>query len=148
MSFAGSHNALEKIISLQISDLVTDEQVTVNPSILENYDKVIVLHNEYVTQEEFEAITHHPNVLYLYPNALYALVSYDSKFDSITLERGHGFRGVNDAFNWQPSMSTRDEYNRSCKNWHLERASNGSVLNCYPEADILHDSKLVSTIIS
>ncbi len=146
MYYAGSGNALQKIESLGISDIVTDEQVTENPSILANYSRVIVLHNEYVTQAEFDAITHHPHVLYLYPNALYALVSYNPASDTITLERGHGYNGVNDAFNWPPSMSTKDEYNIACQNWRLEKVSNGSELDCYPEQDILHDTKLVSMI--
>jgi hypothetical protein len=147
MYYAGSSNAFQKIVSLGISDVVTDEQVTENPSILANYGKVIVLHNEYVTQAEFDAITHHPHVLYLYPNALYALVSYNPSADIITLERGHGYNGVRNAFNWPPSMSTKDEYNTSCNNWQLEKAANGSVLDCYPEFDILHDAKLLSMII-
>jgi hypothetical protein len=148
MNYAGSSNALKKIESLGVADVVTDQQVTANPSILAHYRKVIILHNEYVTQTEFDAITHHPNVLYLYPNALYALVSYNPKDATITLEKGHGFGGVNNAFGWQPSMSTKDEYNISCKNWQLEKATNGSVLDCYPELDIVHDTKLISTIIA
>jgi hypothetical protein len=142
MEYAGSNNALKKIESLGISDVLTDEQVAKNPSILTNYSKIIVLHNEYVTQAEFNAITRHPNVLYLYPNALYALVSYNPTAGTITLERGHGYGGINEAFGWKPSMSTKDEYNTSCKNWQLEKAVNGVVLNCYPESDILHDAKL------
>ncbi|AIF84102.1 hypothetical protein NTE_02045 [Candidatus Nitrososphaera evergladensis SR1] len=146
MDYAGSSNALKKIESLGISDVVTDEQVTKNPSILASYEKVIVLHNEYVTQAEFDAITRHPDVLYLYPNALYALVSYNPVSNTITLQKGHGYKGVNDAFNWPPSRSTKDEYNTSCKNWQFEKASNGSVLDCYPEFDILHDAKLMSLV--
>lgn len=142
MEYAGSNNALKKIESLGISDVLTDEQVAKNPSILTNYSKIIVLHNEYVTQAEFNAITRHPNVLYLYPNALYALVSYNPTAGTITLERGHGYGGINEAFGWKPSMSTKDEYNTSCKNWQLEKAVNGVVLNCYPESDILHDARL------
>jgi hypothetical protein len=144
--YAGSGNALQKIASLGISDIVTDEQVTEDPSILGNYSKVIVLHNEYVTQAEFDAITHHPHVLYLYPNSLYALVSYYPASNTITLLRGHGYKGVNDAFNWPPSMSTKNEYNTGCNNWQLEKVSNGSALDCYPELDILHDTKLISMI--
>lgn len=142
MEYAGSNNALKKIESLGISDVLTDEQVAKNPSILTNYSKIIVLHNEYVTQAEFDSITRHPNVLYLYPNALYALISYNPTAGTITLERGHGYGGINEAFGWKPSMSTKDEYNTSCKNWQLEKAVNGVVLNCYPESDILHDAKL------
>jgi hypothetical protein len=57
--------------------IITDVDVDKNPTILDSYDKVILLHNEYVTKKEFDAITSHPNVIYLYPNALYAEVQYD-----------------------------------------------------------------------
>jgi hypothetical protein len=142
MEYSGSNNALKTIELLGISDVVTDQQVTENPSVLANYSKVIILHNEYVTQAEFDAITRHPDVLYLYPNALYALVSYNPGAGTITLVRGHGYGGINNAFGWKPSMSTKDEYNTGCKDWQLEKAVNGAVLNCYPEFDILHDAKL------
>jgi hypothetical protein len=148
MDYASSNNALEMIKSLGITDVVTDELVTENPSLLENYEKVIVLHNEYVTQAEFDAIIHHPDVLYLYPNALYALVSYNPGAGTITLERGHGYRGITNAFYWGPSMSTKDEYNTGCKGWQFEKAANGIVLNCYPESDILHDAKLWIAIMN
>jgi hypothetical protein len=146
MNYSGSYNALAMIKSLGISDKVTDEQVTENPSLLTNYGKVIVLHNEYVTQAEFDSIVHHHDVLYLYPNALYALVSYNASARTITLERGHGYRGINDAFGWAPSASTKSEYNTDCKDWHFEKAVNGSVLDCYPEHDILHDPRLWAAI--
>lgn len=146
MNYSGSSNALAIIKSLGISDTVTDEQVTENPSLLANYGKVIVLHNEYVTQKEFNSIVHHPDVLYLYPNSLYALVSYNASAGTITLVRGHGYRGINDAFKWAPSASTKNEYDTSCRGWRLERAVNGSVLDCYPEHDILHDPRLWAVI--
>lgn len=148
MDYAGSSNALKTIQSLGTVDVVTDEQVTENPSLLANYDRVIILHNEYVTRAEFAAITRHPDVLYLYPNALYALVSYDPGAGTITLQRGHGYGGINDAFGWGPSMSTKDEYNTACKNWQFEKAVNGAVLDCYPEFDILHDAKLLFVIMN
>jgi hypothetical protein len=142
MNYAASYNALRMIKEQGIADVVTDQRVTKNPYLLSNYRKVIVLHNEYVTQAEFDAITHHPNVLYLYPNALYALVSYHPEDATITLERGHSYGGVNNAFGWGPSMSTKFEYDTSCKSWRLIRISNGAMLNCYPEYPILHNEKL------
>ena len=49
---------------------ITDVDIDKNPSILQQFDKVIMLHNEYVTRTMFDAITNHPNVLYLYPNEI------------------------------------------------------------------------------
>ena len=65
--------------------VVTDSDVDQNPGILKQYKRVIILHNEYVTNSEFNAITHHPNVIYLYPNALYAEVSSNYNTGTITL---------------------------------------------------------------
>jgi len=69
-------NAVQ-VLKLLGYSFVTDIDVDKNPSILSKYNKVIILHNEYVTKKEFNAITSHPNVIYLYPNALYAEVKPD-----------------------------------------------------------------------
>ena len=55
-------------------DFLTDDEVDKNPDLLENYDTVILLHNEYVTKKAFDAISTHPNIIFLFPNALYAEV--------------------------------------------------------------------------
>ena len=68
---------------------ITDVDIDKNPSILQQFDKIIMLHNEYVTRTMFDAITNHPNVLYLYPNALYAEIEVDYIDETITLIRGH-----------------------------------------------------------
>ena len=81
---------------------VTDEDVDKNPDILKQYKRVIVLHNEYVTQREFGAITQHPHVIYLYPNALYAKVSVDYWNNTTTLILGHGYPDstIRNGFGW------------------------------------------------
>jgi hypothetical protein len=146
MRYAGSNNAIDIIKSKDIADIVSDEQVTLNPSILKNYRKVIVLHNEYVTQKEFDAIRQHRHVLYLYANALYAQVTYDSKHETITLEKGHGYKGISHAFRWGPAKTTKYEYDTSCRDWHLKRVINGLMLQCYPENRILSDERLWEAI--
>ena len=67
---------------------ITDIEIDKDPSILQQFDKVIMLHNEYVTRAMFDAITSHPNVIYLYPNALYAEIEVDYIDETITLIRG------------------------------------------------------------
>ena len=71
--------------------IITDIDVAKNPEILSDYDKIIMLHNEYVTKEMFDAITSHPNVVYLYPNALYAEINVNYDDDTISLIRGHNY---------------------------------------------------------
>ena len=45
--------------------VINDLDVDSNPEILKEFDTVILLHNEYVTEKEFLAVTSHPNVIYL-----------------------------------------------------------------------------------
>lgn len=112
--------------------MVNDQQLDKNPEILKKYKKVIVLHNEYVTQREFNAITTHSKVLYLYPNSLYAKVILNAN-NTITLSRGHGYpNGTKNGFDWRDD-TTKYEMDRDCNNMKFINVSNGVALNCYPE---------------
>ena len=126
---------------------ITDMDIDKNPAMLKKYDKVIILHNEYVTQREFDAITKHPNVVYLFPNALYAKVATDYQKGTITLIRGHGYpdKTISNGFNWKNDNS-RYEYNYKCDNWNLYKVSNGKMMNCYPEYKILYDKSLLLSL--
>ena len=78
-------------LSLLGYNSLTDMEIDKNPDVLAQFDKVIMLHNEYVTRAMFDAITSHPNVIYLYPNALYAEIEVDYVDETITLIRGHNY---------------------------------------------------------
>jgi hypothetical protein len=129
-------------------DNVTDVDVDKNPEILKQYQRVIVLHNEYVTKKEFVAITSHPNVLYLYPNALYAEIKVNYNTNQITLVRGHGYPtpSLGNGFGWKFDNS-RFEYDTNCKNWSFYKITNGMMLNCYPELRVAYDKSLLSSIV-
>lgn len=126
---------------------ITDIDIDKNPKILEQYDEVILLHNEYVTQREFDAITNHPQVLYLYPNALYAKVSINYWNDTVTLVRGHGYPNntIGNGFGWKFDNS-KLEYDRVCDNWNFHKIDNGMMLNCYPEGRLDYDISLLQAI--
>jgi len=127
--------------------IISDIDVDQDPNILKKYDKVILLHNEYVTKKEFDAITSHPNVLYLYPNALYAEVKIDYDTNLLTLQRGHNFpeSHITNGFDWKFDNSPL-EYNIDCKDMGFDRIENGWMLNCYPERPI-HQSKILLNMI-
>lgn len=132
-------NAVQALYLLGYS-FITDVDVDKDPSILSNYDKVIVLHNEYVTKKEFDAITEHPSVIYLYPNALYAEVETNYDDNTITLIRGHNYPSseIRNGFDWEFDNSQL-EYNLECKNMEFYKIHNGWMLNCYPE-NVIHKS--------
>jgi len=121
-------------------DFLTDIQVDKNPELLQNYDTVILLHNEYVTQKQFDAISTHPNLIFLHPNALYALVTVDYNSNSITLIQGHDYPPENpmkNGFNYEIEQRFHDyEYDNKCENWEFIEIENGFHLNCYPETII------------
>ncbi len=129
-------------------EVVSDVYVHNNPEKLKDYDKVIVLHNEYVTKTEFNAITSHPKVMYLYPNAMYAEVEYFPDSNSITLIRGHNFpdKEIRNGFNWKFDNTHPFEFDNACVEWEFYEIDNGVMLNCYPENLILIDKELLKAI--
>jgi hypothetical protein len=122
---------LEKLGYETITDIVVDK----NPDILKEFDSIILLHNEYVTQTMFDTITKHPNVIYLYPNALYAEIDVNYEKNQITLIKGHEYPSpeIKNGFNWEYDNTHPYEFDRDCLNWEFYDIPNGKMLNCYPE---------------
>ena len=144
--YSGSLNAV-KVLNLLGYSFVTDIEVDKNPKILQEYDKVILLHNEYVTKNEFEAIVNHSNVVYLYPNALYAEIKTNYEDNTITLVRGHSYpdQEIRNGFDWKFDNSEL-EYDLLCKDWNFNKIDNGVMLNCYPENVIFINFELLKAI--
>ena len=137
-------NAIQILNHLDYS-FISDIEVNENPSIIQKYDKVILLHNEYVTKKEFSAIVNHPNVIYLYPNSLYAEIEFDDEKDEIKLIRGHSYpiSSIDNGFDWEFDNTRPYEFNTQCTNWEFHQIDNGVMLNCYPEQIIWKDELLL-----
>jgi len=114
---------------------ITDIELDKNPSILQQFDKVIMLHNEYVTRTMFDAITNHPNVIYLYPNALYAEIEVNYIDETITLIRGHNYPEpkIINGFDWEFENTHPYEFDSKCFDMEVYSIKNGWMTNCYPE---------------
>ena len=127
---------------------ITDIDLDKNPNILKEFDTVILLHNEYVTQSMFNAIINHPHVIYLYPNALYAEIEVDYKNNEITLIRGHGYpeSTIGNGFDWEYENTHPYEYDENCFDWEFYRIPNGEMLNCYPEKVLISNIELLKEI--
>jgi hypothetical protein len=132
------------ILNLLDYPYVMDQDIDKNPDILKQYKRVIVLHSEYVTQKEFDAITSHPDVIFLYPNALYARVTANYDNNTITLVRGHGYPdiGVRNGFGWS-SDNSKYEYDVTCNDWDFYHKDNFTFLNCYPEYHLLVSEEML-----
>ena len=120
---------------------ITDVEIDQNPGILQQFDKVIMLHNEYVTRAMFDAITSHPNVVYLYPNALYAEIEVDYVDETITLIRGHNYPEpqITNGFDWEFDNTHPYEYDSLCADMKFYQIENGWMTNCYPESFFLEN---------
>jgi hypothetical protein len=120
---------------------LTDAEIDRNPGILQQFDKVIMLHNEYVTRAMFDAITSHPNVIYLYPNALYAEIEVDYVDETITLIRGHNYPEpeISNGFDWKFDNTHPYEFDNLCADMEFYQIENGWMTNCYPENFFLKD---------
>lgn len=146
IEYTSSANGI-KILAMLGYPIFSDVNIALNPEVLKTYDKVILMHNEYVTKEMFEAITNHPKVLYLYPNALYAEIEYDEQLHSITLIKGHFYpeKEIGNGFDWEFENSSL-EWDTACLDWELYEIDNGAMLNCYPEERIVYDIDLLMAI--
>jgi len=136
------------ILQLLNYNFLSDIDIDKNPEILNDFDKVILLHNEYVTKKQFDAITSHPNVIYLYPNALYAEIEINYEQKTITLIRGHNFpeKQINNGFDWKFDNTHPYEYDRECNDWQFYEIDNGVMLNCFPEEQLYKDPSLLKTL--
>ncbi|MBI3639482.1 MAG: hypothetical protein HY223_04115 [Thaumarchaeota archaeon] len=142
-----SGGASNSILLNQNFSHITDVDIDKNPQILKKYDIVILLHNEYVTRNEFNAITQHPHVIYLYPNTLFAEVKANYDNNTITLVRGHGYpnESIQNGFDWKFD-NTKFEQDVTCLNWHFYDIDNGKMLSCYPEKKIYFDQSFLQGI--
>jgi len=150
LEYSSSNNAVQ-ILELLGYESITDMELHTNPSILNEYDKIIVLHNEYVSKIMFDAITSHNNVIFLYPNALYAEVQVDIINNTITLIRGHNYPDltIRNGFDWENDNTHPFEYDTECKNlefYSSDGMPNGYMLNCFPESKIWQDQLLLKTL--
>ena len=135
-----------QILHLLGYEFVTDIDVDRNPKILEKYDTVILLHNEYVTKKMFDAITSHPNLIFLFPNALYAEIDVNYKDNTMTLIRGHNYpeQSIANGFDYEIEERFHDyEYDIECFNWEFIEIENGYHLNCYPDGMIQTDLNIL-----
>ena len=130
-------------------DSITDVEIDKNPGILQQFDKVIMLHNEYVTQAMFDAITSHPNVIYLFPNALYAEIEVNYVDQTITLIRGHNYpeQEITNGFDWPFDNTHPYEYDSLCLNMEFYKVQPGWMTNCYPENLFLANNEQIFRIL-
>ena len=141
--FTSSGNA-HQVLNLLGYSTLSDDQVDRNPSILQQFDKVIMLHNEYVTRAMFDAITTHPNVIYLYPNALYAEIEVNYVDATMTLIRGHNYPEpeITNGFDWEFDNTHPYEYDTICSPMKFYKITNGWMTNCYPEEVFVRGGQL------
>ena len=96
----------------------------------------------------FDAVTSHNNIIFLYPNALYAEIEVDMSKNEITLIRGHDYPpGIKNGFNYKiEEKFHKYEYDNTCLEWEFIEIENGYALNCYPEQSIWQNAVLLKAL--
>ena len=148
LQYTSSGNAYQSLNLLGYPS-ITDIDVDRDPSILQQFDKVIMLHNEYVTRAMFDAITSHPNVIYLYPNALYAEIEVNYVDETITLIRGHDYPPedpVSNGFDWEFDNTHPYEFDSVCGDMEFYKIKNGWMTTCYPESVFVRGEQLFQVL--
>ena len=132
-TFSASGNGF-RILEFLGYQVIDDTDIDKNPAILDQFEKVVLLHNEFVTKTEFDAIMKHPNVIYLYPNALTSQISVDYEQNTMSLVRGPAYptSDAKNGFDWK---NTNSQYAKDwdCHSWNFYKIENGYMLDCYPE---------------
>jgi len=128
---------------------LSDVEIDMNPDILQQFDNVVMLHNEYVTRTMFDAITNHPNVFYLYPNALYAEIEVDYIDETITLIRGHNYPEpeITNGFDWEFDNTHPYEFDSVCADMEIYKIKNGWMTTCYPENLFLQNTERLFNLL-
>ena len=128
-------------------NVIDDMDITKNPEILNNFDSVVLLHNEYVTEEEFLAITSHSNVIFMYPGALNYKVKINYEDQTMTLKRGPSYpeSDLTNGFDWKYDNSDIAN-NTVCEDWEFYQIENGHMLNCTPEDIISNNDEILKEL--
>lgn len=138
-TFSASGNGF-RILEFLGYQVIDDTDIDKDPTILEQFDKVILLHSEFVTKTEFDAIINHPKVIYLYPGSLDSQITVDYEKNIISLVRGKSYptSDVKSGFDWKNSNPQyANDWN--CHSWEFYMVDNGYMLNCYPETFLPND---------
>ena len=137
-----------QVLSLLGYTILSDIDIDQNPDMLKEFDDVVMLHNEYVTRTMFNAVTDHLNVLYLYPNALYAEIEVDYIDNTITLIRGHSYPEpeITNGFGWEFDNTHPYEFDSKCLDMKFYQIKNGWMTNCYPDLLMKEDIVLLGKI--
>lgn len=144
---AYSGNTLSFLNDLGYRNTITDIDVLQKPEVLSKYKTVVLLHSEYVTEDEYNLLAHHSGVIYLAPNALYAQVEYSINTDNITLIRGHDFNGASNAFGWQYDNTNVEKIPCSFEMPFRTIENDNKQLMCNPEIPLYFGAPLVQGVV-
>lgn len=153
MEYGGAYNAFESLKDRV--DTVNDRYVSEHPEILNRYNTVILLHNEYMTRQEYNAIMNHTNVFYVFPNAGYRFVTYDINTNQITLLNYTGNKYASSVWTSYESNPTSQpkqvsEFNQCILPFSYTKVNypNGIGYNCYPEFQITFNAIMRHEILN
>ncbi len=124
---ASQKEAISRFLKLR-SGMVTDLDLINNTRLLSFQKTVIVLDNAYITQNVYDAIRNHDNVIYLYPNSLSHIVDVSNG----TMKTVSGFDG---------------SY-QNCTEWDTREVPSGIKMKCVPTVELWKNDKSIWDFIT
>ncbi len=120
--------AISRFLKLR-SGMVTDLDVINNTRLINFQKTIIILDNVYVTQNVYDAIRNHDNVIYLYPNSLSGLVQVEDGKMRVVEYAGRNYS--------------------DCEAWDFRDVPSGVRIKCNPTVELWkHDKSIWDFITS
>jgi len=149
-------------------DIITDSEVDQDPFVLQQYDRLILLHNEYITPPMYDAIMRHQFVIHLFPNSVFSIIESDHHSKEITLiadfrlrDLGYGgfvhsdvsdrlglvMSNSTNMFMYSPEIEYHEkEFDTNCIGWEFAKVHNGYHLTCYPDVAIIDNLDILQEL--
>jgi hypothetical protein len=132
------------IIGDQYFAYVTDYYLDHNGTSIkmEDYDKVILMRNVYVTENFRNMVLNHTNVLYMFPDALTKKVITNSTYMKASGSSDITMTYVKDIKPLHPMSLEWADDNR-CEDWEFIKVVNGYMMNCTPDIAIINNHDMI-----
>ena len=112
---------------------------------MEDYDKVILMRNSYVTDNFRNMVLNHTNVVYMFPDALTKEVTTNSTYTKAPRDSQITMTYVDDIEPLHPMAHEWADDNR-CEEWEFIKVINGYMMNCTPDVAIINNHDMILTM--
>lgn len=135
-------------VGFRYFNTTNDNSINVKPEILNDFDRIVLMRNVYITDEMRQAILAHNNVIYMFPDVMTKQVKLQNMTDAIMDENGNikiantTMTYVGDYPPLHPMAFEWVDDNR-CEDWEFVPVQNGYMMNCVPDVAIINNYNML-----